>query len=93
MTDTVPAGLGYVSGSLNATLGVSDDSGAPLLHWSGEIGGTPIVTLTYVVTVTEASARAISNMVALDIEAGGVLTRTATVVANGHVGYLPLVSR
>jgi uncharacterized repeat protein (TIGR01451 family) len=93
LTDTVPTGLGYVSGSLTATLGAPDDSDPALMRWTGVLSSTPTVTLTYAVTVTETGARFISNTVTLDAGAAGLLARTATIVANGRLIYLPLVTR
>ncbi|MCX7681047.1 MAG: PQQ-binding-like beta-propeller repeat protein, partial [Anaerolineae bacterium] len=52
MTDTVPAGLTYVPGSLTATLGIPDASAAPVLRWRGVLSPTRAVTVTYRVTVT-----------------------------------------
>ena len=57
------------------------------------MSSTPAVTLTYAVTVTEAGTRLISNTVTLNTGAAGLLTRTATIVANGHVVLLPLVTK
>ena len=93
LTDTVPAGLAYVPGSLAATLGVPDESARPVLHWSGVLSRTPAVTLTYAVTVTEVEARPISNVVNLDAGTAGLLTRSATIVANGYIIHLPFVAR
>ncbi len=93
LTDTVPAGLGYVSGSLTATLGTPDDGDPPTLRWSGAMNHTPAVTLTYAVTVVETAPRLISNTVTVDAGAAGLLTRTATIVVNGYAVYLPVAMR
>jgi uncharacterized repeat protein (TIGR01451 family) len=93
LTDTVPSGLSYVTGSLTATLGAPDDGSAPLLHWSGVLSSTSAVTLTYVVTVTETSPRFIGNTVTLNAGSAGLLSRTATIVVNGHAIYLSLVMK
>jgi uncharacterized repeat protein (TIGR01451 family) len=93
LTDAVPAGLGYVTGSLTGTLGVPDDGSAPLLHWSGVLSSTPAVTITYAVTVAETGARLISNTATLDAGSAGLVSRTAAIVVNGYVVYLPLVAR
>ncbi|MBN1248125.1 MAG: PQQ-dependent sugar dehydrogenase, partial [Anaerolineae bacterium] len=52
LTDVVPAGLGYVGGSLVATSGTTDDSQAPQLAWEGTIGERETVTVTYQVQAT-----------------------------------------
>lgn len=93
LTDTVPAGLSYVGGSLTATLGAPDDGDPPTLRWSGAMSHTPAVTLTYAVTVAETAPRLISNTVTVDAGAAGLLTRSATIVANGYAVYLPVVLR
>jgi len=97
LTDTIPAGLGYVTGSLTGTLGTPDDSAAPILRWSGVLASTPAVTLTYAVTVSlpggTAQIQRISNVVTISAEPIGVITRTATIIANGRAVYLPIVLR
>ena len=93
LTDTVPTGLGYVTGSLTATLGTPDDGAAPLLRWSGVLSSTPTVTITYAITVAEMSTRFISNTVTISADPIGVIIRTATVIANGRAVYLPIVLR
>jgi uncharacterized repeat protein (TIGR01451 family) len=52
LTDTVPAGLRYVPGSLDATAGSVDATGAPTLHWRGEFAAGSSITVTYRVTAT-----------------------------------------
>jgi len=93
LTDTVPAGLAYVSKTLDASLGTLDDSAAPTLHWSGALSDTSVITVTYAVTVTvpASTTQAIRNTVTINTEPTGVLTLTATVIANGWAVYLPIV--
>ena len=91
VTDTVPAGLNYLANSLTATLGGVDESSAPLLKWSGIMADTPLVTITYAVTASAASA--ITNTVSIDPGFAGVFTRSATVVVYGARVYLPLIFR
>lgn len=93
LTDVVPSGLAYVSGTFTATAGDIDATLPPTLAWSGTLTPTPIITLTYAVTVTETSPRFISNTVTIDAGPAGSLTRSTTIVANGHALYLPLVLR
>lgn len=92
LTDTVPAGLAYLPGSLSATAGATDDSAAPTLLWSGTLTGTA-VTITYAATVTETQPRVITNTVTVDAGSAGTLTRSAVIVVNGWVVYLPLAAR
>jgi uncharacterized repeat protein (TIGR01451 family) len=95
LTDTVPPGLGYVTGSLTGTLGTPDDNAAPTLRWSGVLSSTPAVTVTYAVTVSlpggTAQIQRISNVATISAEPIGVFTRTATIIANGRAVYLPII--
>jgi uncharacterized repeat protein (TIGR01451 family) len=91
LTDTVPAGLAYISGSLTATLGIADDSAAPMLRWAGALSTTSAATVTYAVTVTVTTPQAISNVVVISAGSSGALTRTATIVVNGGSVCLPLI--
>ena len=93
VTDTVPIGLAYLNGTLTATIGVIDQSGAPKLRWSGTLSTTPGVTLTYRVLVTETLARAITNLAQIDAGSAGILHRSATVMVNARTIYLPWVMR
>jgi hypothetical protein len=78
---------------LNASQGIPDDSAVPTLRWSGVLSSTPMVTLTYAVSVTETGSRAISNTVSIDGGAAGMLSRSSMITANGQDVYLPLVSK
>jgi uncharacterized repeat protein (TIGR01451 family) len=91
LTDTVPAGLNYVPGSLTATSGSVDQSAAPILTWQGAPGSTPSVTVTYVVTVSVISPTAITNTVTINPGVGALFTRSAVIIANGVQLYLPLI--
>ena len=90
LTDTVPAGLMYVPGTLTATLGgVKGTTG--MLQWRGVLSDTLAVTVTYDVVVTTAATRLISNTVVIDTITSGLLTRSGYVYANGFSTYLPLI--
>jgi uncharacterized repeat protein (TIGR01451 family) len=52
MSDTIPAGLEYIPDSLQATHGVTNDSSAPALSWTGNIEDSQEMTITYQVQVT-----------------------------------------
>lgn len=93
LTDTIPAGLAYVPNTLTASQGTRDDSAAPTLRWSGMLSDTTLVTVTYEVTVTETSPRAITNDVIMDAGSAGTYTCSATIIANGYTVPLPLVLR
>jgi uncharacterized repeat protein (TIGR01451 family) len=93
VTDTVPADLSYVAGSLTATLGTPDESAAPTLRWWGGLSDTTAVTLSYATTVsvTADSSQYIRNLATIHAASSGTITRTAAIVANGRAVYLPLV--
>jgi len=90
LTDTVPAGLSYVSGTLAATLGsVTDTSG--VLRWSGVLSNPSHVDVTYVVSVTTGAVCVISNTVVIDTVVNGLMTRTGYIYANWSSVFLPLI--
>jgi uncharacterized repeat protein (TIGR01451 family) len=75
LTDTLPAGLSYINGTLTATAGVVSSAG-PNLYWQGALPSTMAVTITYQVNVI-ASSGALTNTAALD-SAGLVMPVTLT---------------
>jgi len=90
LTDTIPAGLDYVPGSLTVTSGVSDTSQLPSLYWTGVLSPTPAVTLTYAVTVTESGPNALVNTAVIALPGEQSVPCSATVIINGSAVYLPL---
>jgi uncharacterized repeat protein (TIGR01451 family) len=92
LTDTIPAGIMYIPGTLTATLGVVTDTTGVLL-WSGMLSDTSTVDVTYDVTVTTSATRIISNTAIIDTVINGLLTRTGYIYANGFSTYLPLISK
>jgi uncharacterized repeat protein (TIGR01451 family) len=93
MTDAIPTGLTYIPGSLSASSGSIDDSGAPTLTWTGVLTPTPEITVTYAVTVTAVGPQAITNTVVLGSPGYAPVNRSAMVIANGYQVYLPLIIR
>ncbi len=91
LTDTVPSGLSYLSGSLGATLGTVDDSQAPTLHWTGVLGSQPSATVTYQVVVSTSDILAITNTAHFSSAGTSPFNRGATVIANGLPVYLPYI--
>ncbi len=91
MTDQVPTGLSYVSGTLTATTGTINDADAPTLRWSGVLSPTPAVTITYAVTVSTITPKVISNTAVIVASGYQTLTPTVTILASGYLIYLPLV--
>jgi len=99
LTDRVPAGLSYLTDTLRATAGTVDDGSPPILRWSGTLSPTPVVTVTYAVTVNHTSTgtnvlpRVIRNTATAVAPGYETVTSTATIIVNGHDFYLPLVMR
>jgi uncharacterized repeat protein (TIGR01451 family) len=93
MTDTIPSGLSYLGGSLEATSGVWDDSQQPALTWTGELNSTPLVTITYAVTVTAGSPELIVNTATITADGYEVIKRSHTLAVNPFIIYLPLLPR
>jgi hypothetical protein len=93
LTDTLPADLAYVPGSLVATSGTPDDASAPTLKWLGVMSTTPVVTVSFAVTVTTLSAESIVNTVAIDPGYGAPFARLRSIVVNPLQLFLPLILR
>jgi uncharacterized repeat protein (TIGR01451 family) len=91
LTDQVPAGMSYVSGTLTATAGTVTDTAAPSLFWSGTLTPTPVVTVTYLVTVSTSISRFITNSVAIAAPGYQTVNRTATVLVNARRVHLPVI--
>lgn len=53
LTDTLPTGLNYVSGTLQATDGKIDDSEKPRLYWQGSVPTSRSVKITYQASVQD----------------------------------------
>jgi len=87
MTDDLPAGLAYVSGSLWATAGAVDETHAPRLGWSGVLSPTPVVTVAYAVTVTGAVSQVITNSAVIVVPGYQIITRTASVEVGPISGW------
>ena len=85
VTDTVPARLSYVAGSLAASSGVSDASAAPILRWHGTMSTTPtsIITITYRAVVNAGPSAIITNTATIDPVLNPPLTRSATLTIGG----------
>jgi hypothetical protein len=93
LTDTVPDGLSYVSGTLTATAGTVTDIAAPTLRWSGVLSPTRDVTVTYAVTVSATAPRVITNTAVITVPGYQAISRTATLWANPYGFFLPVVMR
>jgi uncharacterized repeat protein (TIGR01451 family) len=91
VTDTIPAGLSYQSGSLTATLGTVDETAAPTLKWNGILSDVSVVTITYVVSVSTNVPAVLINQAIIAPETLASFTRAALVMANPLQVFLPLV--
>jgi uncharacterized repeat protein (TIGR01451 family) len=83
VTDTLPAGLAYVPGTLTATRGTPDDASAPTLKWSGDMTNTASVTITYRASVTAYTTQTLSNTATINPGVGAPFNRSAASVVNG----------
>jgi uncharacterized repeat protein (TIGR01451 family) len=92
LTDTIPAGLAYVPGTLSATAG-SGTATAGLIQWSGVLSKTPMADVTFDVVVTTDATQLIKNAAVIDTPADGLLTRAAGILANGLSTYLPAITK
>ena len=91
LTDTLPAGLAYISGTLVATSGTVTDTAAPTLRWSGVLTPALAVTVTDAVTVSTTETQLITNTAIIAAPGYQTITYAATVRANWRQIYLPLV--
>ena len=93
MSDVVPSGLSYLPGTLTATTGTVTET-APTLLWSGLLTPTPVVTVTYAVTVSTpiTTPLAISNTAHIAAP-GFQTTTTSLIMVNGLTTYLPVILR
>jgi uncharacterized repeat protein (TIGR01451 family) len=92
MTDVIPTGLSYLPGTLTATSGLVTDTNAPNLEWSGVLTPTPIVTVTYAVTVsTEITTPLVISNTAQIAASGSLTTTTSKIIVNGYKLYLPIM--
>jgi uncharacterized repeat protein (TIGR01451 family) len=91
LTDVVPSGLAYLPGTLTATAGTVTETASPTLLWSGVLTPTPVISVTYAVTVTTVLTQVITNSVVIVAAGYETVTRTATIIANGYTIYLPTI--
>jgi uncharacterized repeat protein (TIGR01451 family) len=92
LTDTIPAGITYVPGTLAATSGVATEN-AGVIQWSGTLPDTLTVDITYQVLVETDTPEVIGNTVTIDTVTSGLLTRTGYLYANSFSVFLPLLRR
>ena len=78
LTDTVPAGLAYVPGSLWASQGTWQDAKQPMLTWQGWLSPSQRITVTYQVSVTGLVTDSIVNRARLSAPPLSPLTLAAS---------------
>jgi uncharacterized repeat protein (TIGR01451 family) len=91
VTDEIPIGLSYLTGSFTATRGSVDETAAPILKWTGALTTPSMITLTYAVTISTVNTQTLINTAAIDAGPGLRLTRSAIIVANGWRAFLPIL--
>jgi hypothetical protein len=91
VTDVIPIGLSYLADSFTATSGNVEESAGPLLSWTGEMSNTPVLTLTYAITVSTTNTQVVTNEAIIDPGFTAPFTRTAAIIVNGLRVYLPLI--
>jgi uncharacterized repeat protein (TIGR01451 family) len=93
VTDELPLQVHYL-GNLQASAGAYGEAGG-IITWTGAVAAGEPVTITFGVSVAEgiASPQTISNTALLDDGLGHEWQRSAVVMVNGYVAYLPLAWR
>jgi uncharacterized repeat protein (TIGR01451 family) len=91
LTDRIPAGLSYVSGSLQASTGTPNPTLNPILRWQGSLPPTNIVTVTYQVTASGAITGLLINQAVITSAVSVPITRTYPIfVPRPSPFYFPL---
>lgn len=93
VTDTIPAHLTYVEGSLSASSGAWEEEGG-VITWTGAVSRAAPVTVTFQATVDQLTGPlAIVNRAVLDDGVGITRTLQALTVIDPLFCYLPVVLR
>jgi len=96
MTDLLPAGLDYTSGTLTATLGnawVTYATPSWSIHWQGVMSDTAALEIHYRVVVNIADTRAVPNTAWINDGSGQPISRSAIIIVNGWPTYMPIILR
>jgi uncharacterized repeat protein (TIGR01451 family) len=91
LTDTLPASLDYLPGSLSASSGSVDESRAPQLSWTGGLGAGESVTVSYAARVATSLPKVLTNTAEVSAGAAGTIRRSASLIVNGQQLFLPLL--
>ena len=92
LTDTIPAGISYIPGSLTATYGVATERHG-VIQWSGTLPENTSVDISYQVLVETRSPKFIVNTVTIDTIIEGLVQREGYLFANTFAVYLPVLRR
>ncbi|HDD24504.1 MAG TPA: DUF11 domain-containing protein [Chloroflexi bacterium] len=100
LTDTLPLGLDYVSGTLTATHGTAwlthptgSTTSTSVIHWQGSMGDLPQITVRYVTRVAVSDTLALWNEAEIADGHSPVVHCPALVIVNSWSAWLLLVLR
>jgi uncharacterized repeat protein (TIGR01451 family) len=93
LTDSIPDGLEYKPGSLQATGGIVNVTQLPTITWQSILSDSFPITLTYAVTVSSASTLTIRNIVFVNPLVTPPFERSAAILVNPYEVYLSLLLR
>jgi uncharacterized repeat protein (TIGR01451 family) len=91
LTETLPAGLTYIPGSLVASSGSVDDSQAPTLLWTGSMYEVSEVVITYATQIEVNPPEVITSTSVVDVGSAGNFELTTTLIVNGQRFFLPII--
>jgi uncharacterized repeat protein (TIGR01451 family) len=89
LTDTLPGGLEYVSGSAIASRGEPHYKEGQIT-WSGSLADVTSVQIEYDMIVSTSDSAILLNQAQIAGDPDGPFTRTAIIIANGYSVYLPI---
>ena len=92
ITDTIPAGITYIQGSLTASSGDATEN-AGVIRWHGVLPDTLAVDISYQVYVNTSTPQVIGNTMLVDTVTNGILSRTGYLYANTLPVFLPVLNR
>ena len=93
MTDTVPSGLTYAGGTLNATSGSVNENAAPQLTWTGDLSAASAVTVTYQAKVASMLPELIHNTAIIQPNGYQSIIRSADLWVNPRQIFFPIITR
>jgi uncharacterized repeat protein (TIGR01451 family) len=91
LTDVVPPGLAYATGTLTATCGAVDATGAPVLRWTGVLSPTPVVTVQYSVQVTWPDPAVLTGTATVEVDGTGTVSATHSLWVNPYGTFAPVI--